>query len=64
MLFSNSCFFATRIPVYATSRTQNYSHHICESNLGDEDVSGMAKFMDFLMLEEEVVIPKLSFKLE
>ena len=50
--------------MYATSRTQNHSHHICESNLGDEDVSGMAKFMDFLMLEEEVVIPKLSFKLE
>jgi len=22
VLFSNSCFFATRIPVYATSRTQ------------------------------------------
>ena len=50
--------------MYATSRTQNYSHHICESNLGDEDASGMAKFMDFLKLEEEVVIPKLSFKLE
>ena len=45
VLFSNSCFFATRIPTQP-AETQNYSLHVCKSNLEDRDASGMAKFID------------------